>query len=369
MSACRPASVGTGVRIDRPEGVWYPAAWLQYIPFIPSPYRRSKEMVDVMKVLLRERDLSEDYVRFAAQIGADGFDVHNPKNVPGVAEWGYADERGVRALLDKLRRWGLGVYRVAPPDPDNYLLGQPGGDVEVDNLCRTLEALGRAGVPFMSTPLHLVHLGSNPGHRGAVVGVHRGGYTMHAIDLSAMRRSLAAKPPEFVVDVEAHFERCVRLLERLVPIAEAYDIRLITHPSDPPLPETELSPKRWSKILDAVPSTHSGLLYCVGTRYESGANVYDDIRAFGRRGKIFHVHFRNVRGTLPTHGGYEEVALGDGDMNMFRVLQTLKSVGYDGALQIDHLPRYDGDTTFQGIASAYGVAYVKALLAALEVTG
>ena len=318
-----------------------------------------------MKVLLRERDLSDEYIRFAAQIGADGFDIHGERNVPGVAEQGYADGRGVRALLDKLRRWGLGVYRVAPPTPRRFLLGEPGGDAELDDLCRTLEALGRAGVPFMSTP---VHLGVNPGYRGAVKGVHRGGYTMHAFTLEAMRRSIAAKPLELVVDVEAHFERCVRMYERLVPLAEAYDIRLIMHPSDPPLPETEFSPQRWSAILDAVPSAHSGLLYCIGTRMESGVNIVEDIRAFGRRGKIFHTHFRNVRGTIPTHGGYEEMALHDGDKNMFVVLQTLKSIGFDGGLQIDHLPRYDGDKAFQGMASAYSVGYVKALLAALEAT-
>ena len=36
-----------------------------------------------MKVLMRERDLSDDYIRFAAQIGADGLDIHQPENVPG----------------------------------------------------------------------------------------------------------------------------------------------------------------------------------------------------------------------------------------------------------------------------------------------
>ncbi len=316
-----------------------------------------------MKVLLRERDLSDDYIRFAAQVGADGFDIHEPTNVPGVAERGYADTQGTRTLLEKLRRWGLGVYRVAPPTPENYLLGRPGGEQEVDHLCRTLEALGRAGVPFMSMPLHL---GVNPGYRGHVTVTHRGGYTMIGTDLAVMRRSLAERPPELVVDVEAHYERCVRLYERLVPIAVAYDIRLILHPSDPPLPETEFSPRRWSRILDAVPSAHSGLLYCVGTRYESGVNIHDDIRAFGRRGKILHVHFRNVRGAIPATGGYEEVALHDGDMNMFRVLQSLKATGYDGGLQIDHLPHYDTDNAFQGQASAYAVGYLRALLAALE---
>ncbi len=316
-----------------------------------------------MKVLLRERDLSDDYIRFAAQVGADGFDIHEPTNVPGVAERGYADTQGTRTLLEKLRRWGLGVYRVAPPTPENYLLGRPGGEQEVDNLCRTLEALGRAGVPFMSMPLHL---GVNPGYRGHVTVTHRGGYTMIGTDLEVMRRSLAERPPELVVDVEAHYERSVRLYQRLVPIAEGTGIRLILHPSDPQLPETEFSPARWSRILDDVPSDHSGLLYCIGTRYETGVNIHDDIRAFARRGKIFHVHCRNVRGTMPTRGGYEEVALHDGDMNMAAVLRTLRATGYDGALQIDHLPHYTGDNSFQGMASAYAVGYLKALLAALE---
>lgn len=317
-----------------------------------------------MKVLLRDRDLSDDYIRFAAQIGCDGFDIHTEHNVPGVAERGYADEAGMRQLLERLRRWGLGVYRVAPLTPRRYLLGEAGGDAELDDLCRTLEALGRAGVPFMSTP---VHLGINPGYRGHHRPIHRGGYTMVAFDAARMRRSLAERPPELVIDVEAHYDRCVRMYERLVPIAEAFDIRLIMHPSDPPLPETEFSPFRWSAILEAVPSTHSGLLYCIGTRMESGVDIVADIHAFGRRGKIFHTHFRNVRGTIPTHGGYEEVALHDGDKNMFTILQALRSVGFDGGLQIDHLPRFDGDTPFQGIGGAYGVGYLKALLAAAEV--
>ncbi|MBM3456938.1 MAG: hypothetical protein FJX77_00165, partial [Armatimonadetes bacterium] len=97
-----------------------------------------------MKVLVRDQDLSDDYIRFAAQIGADGFDIHNEKNIPGVPEQGYADASGLRALMDRLRRVGLGLYRVSPPTPTNYLLDQPGGQEEVDNLCRTLEAVGKA---------------------------------------------------------------------------------------------------------------------------------------------------------------------------------------------------------------------------------
>ena len=53
-------------------------------------------------------------------------------------------------------------------------------------------------------------------------------------------------------------------------------------------------------------------------------------------------------------------------MNMSSIPQTLQEVGFDGGLQIDHLPRYSADDTEQKIASAYAVGYVKALIAALH---
>jgi len=53
-------------------------------------------------------------------------------------------------------------------------------------------------------------------------------------------------------------------------------------------------------------------------------------------------------------------------MNMFEVLLALDSVGYDGALDPDHMPRLTGDTPDSTMALAYSVGYIKALLAALE---
>ncbi len=314
-----------------------------------------------MKVLLRERDLSNDYIKFAQQIGADGFDIHNPASIPGFTEQGYPDLDGLVKLKEKLLAAGLGIFRVAPPDPKKFLRGEPGGEQELDHLCKTVEILGRAGIPFMSTPVHL----ENPGYRGGYPVEHRGGYRMYGFDAERMKKRLQQEP---CTDppVEEHWPRCVHLYQRLVPIAERFNIKLILHPSDPPLPEAHISPRRWAGLLDAVPSDHSGLLYCIGTRYESGVNIFEDIRLFGRKRKIFHTHFRNVRGTLPAAGGYEEVALDDGDMNMFKVLQTLKEVGFDGGLQLDHMPNYTGDSSNQERAWAYAVGYARALIAALN---
>ena len=317
-----------------------------------------------MKVLMRGRDLSDEYLRFAQQIGADGLDIHHGADIPGCSKQGYPDREGLQRLMDRLSAAGLGVYRVAPMDPARYLRGEDGGEEDVDNLRRTLEAFGEVGIPFMSMPVHL----GNPGTAGWDTHVHRGGYTFGGFDVQRMERNLAAKPYVDPVPMDLHWERCVELYSRLVPVAEGCGVKLITHPSDPPLPNTDLSPRRWFGLMDAVPSDYNGLLFCVGTRYESGADVCESIRTWGKRGKILHTHIRNVRGTIPSSGGYEEVAIDDGDMDMLQILRTLQEVGFDGGLQIDHLPDYDFDDEHQKVASAFAVGYLKALLAGLKST-
>jgi hypothetical protein len=51
-----------------------------------------------MKVLVRQRDLSDDYLRFAVQIGADGIDIHNAESLPGFADQGYPHLEELRML-------------------------------------------------------------------------------------------------------------------------------------------------------------------------------------------------------------------------------------------------------------------------------
>src|SRR5262245_4619711 len=128
-----------------------------------------------MKVILRDGSLSDDFLRCAAQVGCDGFDVMNPRNFPSVLSQGYVDLEEIRALRRRIEQWGLTIHCLMPPAPVQYLLGNAGGDAEVEHLCRTVEAVGRAGVPLVMIRAHLVELGSNPGRTHATgTGVHRG---------------------------------------------------------------------------------------------------------------------------------------------------------------------------------------------------
>jgi mannonate dehydratase len=135
---------------------------------------------------------------------------------------------------------------------------------------------------------------------------------------------------------------------------------------DPPINDYRLLPsiinhKQILKLFQKVSSKNFGLSFCLGTRYESGMDILEQIRVFGALKKIFHIHFRNVRGTIPSTDGYEEVAIDDGDIDMLQILKHLKKVGYDGAINPDHFPLFLDDPDYKASLS-YTVGYVKGLM-------
>jgi mannonate dehydratase len=77
------------------------------------------------------------------------------------------------------------------------------------------------------------------------------------------------------------------------------------------------------------------------------------IRDFGRRGKIFDVHFRNVSGPLPH---FVETFPDDGYLDMYQVMRTLREVGFNGAMVPDHVPQLAGDRGIRPAGTAYCIA-------------
>jgi mannonate dehydratase len=86
--------------------------------------------------------------------------------------------------------------------------------------------------------------------------------------------------------------------------------------------------------------------------------ILEAIRYFGSRGKIFNVHFRNIRGGFLNS---QETFPDDGDVNMIEAIRAYKEVGYDGMLMPDHVPRIAGDEGGRQ-ASAFAFGYIRALM-------
>lgn len=337
------------------------------------------ESTALMKISIQSRPPTDSYLRWASQIGVDCLDA---VPLPGVKQVGAAGGQGYADLekLLKLRRWirsfGLDMNRVSLPNVSKFMLGQPGGDEQVENACKTLKVLGEARIPI-ARPTFATRSGVWPETHGTprewlkitpMRNVHRGGYVMRGFDLTAMRKHMAETGADQTeVLPEEWWPRVEEYYGRIISLAEDYDVKIAMHPSDTPMPDTPFSGLGYHHILDLRPSPNNGLLYCVGTRHEAGGTrlVLDEINHFGRKGKIFLVHFRNVRGSLASAGAFEEVLLDDGDMNMFEILLALQKVGYDGCLNPDHTPILEGDTPDRRVAWSYAIGYLKALLAAL----
>ena len=218
---------------------------------------------------------------------------------------------------------------------------------------------------------------------------------------SRARRAQAWDPaqtgPPHREALEDWWARFSEVYDVLVPIAEECSVQLAMHPSDVPLPDTPFGSLGLHRVIDAFPSRQVGYIYCVGTRAEAGGQslVLDEIHHYGRQGRIFMLHLRNIRASLATAKAYEETALDDGDLNMFRVFTALREVGFDGCINPDHMSLYDADYTagaeldstprlrkfldasyLQPDAQiahhglAYSIGYIKALIAATgEVDG
>ena len=314
----------------------------------------------MIRISVWHRDLSESYLRQITQLGADCLDFGSGDAFPGVAEQGYPDLDALLKIKRRIRSWGLDFNRVTLPNiTERFMQDLPGGERELENACNALRVFGEAGIPLARQRFAG---DASPGLTSPYRSVHRGGYT------SRGEYRHHAKPEQRSLKViQAWWDRFCQVYERLVPIAKECDIKLAIHPSDTPYPGTPFDSLGFHRVIDAFPGNSVGYLYCIGTRAEAGGSalVLDEINNYGRKGKILAVHFRNIRGSLPTTGGFEEVLLDDGDMNMFKILLALHKVGFSGCLNPDHIPQIEGDSEGASLGLVYSIGYIKALLAAL----
>ena len=89
--------------------------------------------------------------------------------------------------------------------------------------------------------------------------------------------------------------------------------------------------------------------------------IYDHVRYFGERKKIFNVHFRNIKGK---RDHFQEVYPDNGDIDMLKLARTLNEVEYPYMLMPDHVPHHPDDSGGQAFAFCYG--YIKSIIQALK---
>jgi mannonate dehydratase len=280
-------------------------------------------------------------------------------------------------LRDRVASYGITLDMVPLPMssseisraemPAIYLGQSPERDRNIDDICQILRNCAKAGIPSVKYNFTLIGIprsGTAPGRGSA-----RYSEFVYARATQDPPVTVAGK-----VDADTYWERITYFLERVVPVAEEFKVKMALHPQDPGVPKGSGwrgvdavlgSPDGLKRFVSIKESPYHGLNFCQGTVSEQletpGEQIFDVIRYFGSRKKIFNVHFRNIEGGFLN---FRETFIDNGSVDMLKAMRVYKEVGYDGMLMPDHVPHIEGVDDGQGFAFAFG--YIKALIAAVS---
>lgn len=177
------------------------------------------------------------------------------------------------------------------------------------------------------------------------------------------------------VSEKAGWDAIEFLVEGLVPAADRAGVRLACHPHDPAYPVGGLngiehvvgSAAGLRRFLALSSSANHGLNFCQGTVAEMfkdpGKHMIPVIEEFASTGRIFMVHFRNIRGG---YLDFEEVFPDEGDVDMFEAVKAYQRGGYAGPLCPDHVPVSEIDKGRERFMS-FALGYTRGLLQAAGV--
>lgn len=315
------------------------------------------------------------------------FARHGVKNICGVPESvnkepGFPTVEELLRLKERAEQWQISVDMLMPPflasthidrvERGAIMLGQsPERERDIEAFQNLIRHCSKAGIPsikYNMSILGVLRTGRTPG-RGGV------GYSTWRLREATPRTALTRAGK---VTADLYWERISYFLERVVPVANEYKIRLACHPHDPGVPPvsgyqgvdavlgTVEGLKRFVSIQE---SPYHGLNFCQGTISEMlenpGEEIFEVIRYFGSRGKIFNVHFRNIRGK---RDDFMEVYPDEGDVDMVKAMMTYREVEYPYMMMPDHVP-YHADDPGGSQAFAFAYGYIRALIQAVGKLG
>jgi mannonate dehydratase len=312
---------------------------------------------------------SDDDLQFVQQLGVEWVmvNVNDPTQ--------HSIEHYLR-LKERLAKYGLQIYRIANHDIHNVpeiTLNLPGRDEKIEELCTFVRNLGAAGIRYHT----YAHMGNGIWSTGHVEA--RGGVVARMLDIKDAKGIWFGK--EFVGELthgreyteEELWQNFQYLIRHLAPVAEEAGVYVGIHPDDPPVYALGGIPRcifgtfeGYKRAMEISNSPNIGVCLCVGCWLEGGpvgmgCDVIEAIQHFGRQGKLFKVHFRNVSNPMPE--AWRETFIDDGYQDMHLVMRALREVQYDGCIIPDHIPRMVGGSR-PGLA--YSIAYMRALVQAVN---
>ena len=321
----------------------------------------------------------DENLAFVRQMGVEHVDT-SPATGLGIEEDGFWHADALTRVREHVESFGLKLSAVHLPLSSgglerqpwpNIMLGTPERDRDIEKVQKSIEAAARAGIPTLLYNLALLPVVRSP-HRTP----GRGGVTYSHFCYDELKNDPPL--PYAPVTADDAWERITYFVERVIPVADEFDVNMGCHQHDPGMP-AGVGYRGIERVLGSVDgvkrfvglsdSPRHGLNFCQGTVSEmctSPEQVYEAIDYFASRKRIFWVHFRNIRGGFLN---FDEVFPDEGDIDMVRALRTYRKAGYEGVLVPDHVPQSSLDSPYGHRARAFCLGYIKALIQCLASEG
>lgn len=275
----------------------------------------------------------------------------------GEAPWDLAPLQRMKQRYEE-GGFKLAVIEARPP-LNKAKRGLPGRDDEIAAVCTLLENMSKLGVPVWCyewmTDFNWL--------RTNVATPSRGGSVVTSFDNALVTKEPTELGP---ISEDALWENLGYFLDRVLPVAEKYKIKLAMHPDDPPLSPMRgvgrimRSVPNFRRLLEMRSSPMNGITLCQGNFTLMTDDLPTTIRKFDK--KIFFVHFRDVKGT-PSR--FEETWHDAGQTDMLACMHAYRDIGFEGVLRPDHVPTVEGDSNeqagYSAIGRLYAIGYIRGL--------
>lgn len=337
--------------------------------------------------------LNKTHFDFAKQCGCSHLVIHlvdyfnkgnhekkNDQPIGDGAGWGIAGKskklwevEELLRLKKEINNAGLeweAIENFDPADWYDILLDGPQKKNQLEGIKQLIRNVGKAGIPVIGYNFSLAGVCSRitgTYARGGAVSVGMDGVDERPIPNGMVWNMVYNQdaPEGFVKNIshDELWQRLAYFLNEIIPVAEEAGVILAAHPDDPPMPAVRNTPRlvyqpgMYRKLLDIKKSKSNALEFCLGSIAEmTEGDVYEATEQYAEN--IAYIHFRNVRGKVPF---YKEVFIDEGDIDMVRILKTLKAKKFKGVLIPDHTPQMSCEGPWYA-GMAYALGYMKAAL-------
>src|ERR1035438_2290125 len=246
----------------------------------PKPAGAAPSKPAMMKLGCQSAPTNEQHLQYFARYGVQGICGY-PESVPAHV---YATADELKRLRDMAEEYHLSLDCIAPPflesthidkekHPAVMLAESPQRDRDIEDLQTLIRNCAAAGIPAIKYNMNLlgvIRIGSTKGRGDA--------------SYSTWRLKDAHPEPPLTragrVNADAYWERIAYFLERVIPLAEEYKVRMALHPHDPGVPPEGYqgvdcvlgTVDGLKRVIEIKASPYHGLNFCQGTVSEMLAN-------------------------------------------------------------------------------------------------